>query len=187
MGYFLPFYPPNSPKNQNFEKMKKTPGDIIILHMCTKNYDQMMYASWDMVRDRCNYFSFWAIFCPFTPLTAQKIKILKKVKKMPGDIIILHMCTKNYDQMMYGSWDMVCDRCNCYFSFWTVFCPFIPLTARKIKVKKKQTKKKTLKMSSFYICAPKSMIRWCTVPEIWYMTDLIVISHFGLFFAFLPP
>ena len=25
---------------------------------------------------------------------------------MPGDIIILHMCTKNYDQMMYGSWDM---------------------------------------------------------------------------------
>ena len=23
--------------------MKKTRGDIIILHMCTKNYDQMMY------------------------------------------------------------------------------------------------------------------------------------------------
>ena len=30
--------------------MKKTPGDIIILHMCTKNYNQMMYGSWDMVR-----------------------------------------------------------------------------------------------------------------------------------------
>ena len=29
---------------------------------------------------------------------------------MPGDIIILHMCTKNYDQMMYGSWDMVHNR-----------------------------------------------------------------------------
>ena len=25
---------------------------------------------------------------------------------MLGDIIILQMCTKNYDQMMYGSWDM---------------------------------------------------------------------------------
>ena len=35
----------NSPKYQNFEKMKKTPGDIIILHMCTKNYDQMIYGS----------------------------------------------------------------------------------------------------------------------------------------------
>ena len=31
--------------------MKKMPGDIIILHMCTKNYDHMMYGSWDMVRD----------------------------------------------------------------------------------------------------------------------------------------
>ena len=29
--------------------MKETPGDI--LHMCTKNYDPMMYVSWDMVRD----------------------------------------------------------------------------------------------------------------------------------------
>ena len=35
----LSFYPPNNPKNQNFKKLKKTPEDIIILHMCTKNYD----------------------------------------------------------------------------------------------------------------------------------------------------
>ena len=82
MGHFLPFYLPNSPKNQNFEKMKKTPGDLIILHMRTKNYDQMMYTSWDIVHHGCNcYFSFWATFCPFTPLTAHKIKILKKWKK----------------------------------------------------------------------------------------------------------
>ena len=38
-GLFLPFYHLNSPKNQNFKKMKKTTGDIIILHMRTKNYD----------------------------------------------------------------------------------------------------------------------------------------------------
>ena len=49
MGYFLHFYSSNSPKNQNFEKMKKTPGDIIILHTYTKNYDQMMHSSWDVV------------------------------------------------------------------------------------------------------------------------------------------
>ena len=33
------FFTPNSPKNQNFKKMKKkdkTPGDLIILHMSTK-------------------------------------------------------------------------------------------------------------------------------------------------------
>ena len=44
-GLFLTLYPPNSPKNQNFTKMKKKPGHIIILHICTKNYYQMMYAS----------------------------------------------------------------------------------------------------------------------------------------------
>ena len=33
------------PKKSNFKKMKKKPGDIIILHMCTKNHDQMMSGS----------------------------------------------------------------------------------------------------------------------------------------------
>ena len=49
LGHVLPFYAPNSPKNQNFLKMKKTPADIIILHMSTINYGQMMYGSCDMV------------------------------------------------------------------------------------------------------------------------------------------
>ena len=35
-------------------------------------------------------FLFWAIFWPFTLLTAQKIKISKNGKN-PGDIIILHV------------------------------------------------------------------------------------------------
>ena len=43
LGHFLPFYPTNNPNNQTFQKMKKTTGDIIILHKCTKNYHQMLY------------------------------------------------------------------------------------------------------------------------------------------------
>ena len=35
----------NNPENQNFEKMKETPGDIITLHKCTKNDNNMMYGS----------------------------------------------------------------------------------------------------------------------------------------------
>ena len=65
-----------------------------------------------MAYDGCNcYFSFWAIFfvLPKSPKNQSKNQNLKKTKKTPGDIIILHMCTKNYDQMMYSSWDMVCD------------------------------------------------------------------------------
>ena len=44
-GQFFAHLPPKNPKNQNFEKMKKMPGDIIILHMCTINDNHMMYGS----------------------------------------------------------------------------------------------------------------------------------------------
>ena len=150
MGHILPFDSPNW-KNQNFEKkisiyisgalvqQKYTlyiSGDIIILRKCTKTHDHRLYCSWDMVRGRCNCcISFWAIFCYFTALTAQKMKNLKKkMKKTPGDIIILHKCTKNHDHMPHCSWDMARDIYNCYFSFWAIFCPF---TAQKIKISKK--------------------------------------------------
>ena len=88
------------------------------------------------------------------------------MKKTPGNIIILHKCTKNRDHMQYCSWDMANDRWNCYFSFWAIFCP---LTAQKIKISKKW--KKHLQISSFYTCAPKIMISWCTVPEKWCAKD----------------
>ena len=98
LDHFLLFYPSSNPKNQKFEKMKKIPGDIIILHKCIKNHDHMLHCSWDMAHDGCNYyFSFWGIFCPFTPPNSPKNQNFKKIKKIPGDIIILHMCTKNYD------------------------------------------------------------------------------------------
>ena len=48
------------------------------------------------------------------------------MKKIPGDIIVLHKCTKNHDYMLYCSRDKACDRCNCCFSFWAIFCPFTP-------------------------------------------------------------
>ena len=44
-GLFLPFTPLKAKKIQNFQKMKKTAVNIIILHMYTKNYDQIIYGS----------------------------------------------------------------------------------------------------------------------------------------------
>ena len=41
---FYPF-PPLWTENQNFEKMKKRPEDIIILQVCTTNDSHMMYGS----------------------------------------------------------------------------------------------------------------------------------------------
>ena len=117
MGHFLLFYhpPPNSPKNQNFKKIKekdKRSLEISSFHKCTKNHDHMLAT------------------------------------------LLLR-----YDS----------DKCNCYFSFWAIFCPFTPIIAQKIKIFKKW--KKHLQAWSFFICVPKFMIRWCTVPEIWCATD----------------
>ena len=113
-------------------------GDIIILHKCTKNHDHILYCSWNMVRDRCDwYFSFWAIFCLFTLLTAWKMKIKKKLKKTPWDIVILHQCTKTHNHMLYYFCDMH-GGWNFYFSFLTIFWPFIPLTAWKNKISKNE-------------------------------------------------
>ena len=44
-GPFFALLPHNDPENQNFEKSKKMPGDIIFLHMCIINEDHMMYDS----------------------------------------------------------------------------------------------------------------------------------------------
>ena len=68
--------------------MKKAFGDIINLHMCSNNYDQMMYGSSDMVRGRLIVISYFGLFFyPFTPppppspLTDQKINILNNSRK----------------------------------------------------------------------------------------------------------
>ena len=45
LGHFLLFYHPKKQESQNFEKTKKIPGDITILHLCTTNDDHMMYGS----------------------------------------------------------------------------------------------------------------------------------------------
>ena len=133
-----------------------------------------------MKGDRQNVLSCWTIFCPFT----RKINILKKLKKTPGDIIILHKYTKNHDYMLYCSWDMTRDRRN-YFSFWAIFVPFYPLTAQKIKLKKNE-KNAWRYHQVRYTSVPKIMIICYIVPEIWCLTDVIVIFHFGLFFTLLP-
>ena len=81
---------------------------------------------------------------------------------------------------------MACNRCICfcYFPFWEMLCPFTPLTAQKMKIFLKS--KKYLDTLSFNKSVPEIMIICFTVPEIWYMTDLIVIFHFVLLFALLP-
>ena len=80
-NFLAPFLRPNDPENQNLEK--KTPGDIrsILLYIHVYHKWKSNVISWSIRWDRQKLLSFWAIFCPFSPLTTRKIKILKKWKK----------------------------------------------------------------------------------------------------------
>ena len=71
--HFGQFFALSPPKNEHFKTVKKIHGDSI-LHKCTRNNDHMLYCSQDKMCGRC-YFSFWAIFYPFTPIKVRNIKI----------------------------------------------------------------------------------------------------------------
>ena len=136
LGHFLPFYPTNSPENQNFEKMKKESGDVTILHTCTTNHNHLMYASWNIECNKHFFFSFRTIFWP------RKLKFRKNVKKTL-EMLSYHTFTINEDDILYGSWDIKAWDFDgeSFLSFWVIFCPLTLLTTRKIKISKKWKKK----------------------------------------------
>ena len=134
-GPFFALLPPNNPKNQNDEKMKKSPGHII-LHKCTINDKHVMYGSWDMECNGQNFFVILEPFLPFYPPNNPKNQNFKKVKE---NTCILDMCTKNDNHIMYGFWDMNHDRQK-FLSFWAIFCTCTLLINQKIKILKKWKK-----------------------------------------------
>ena len=73
-------------------KNEKNARRYYILHKHTKNHDHMLYCSWDVVHDVNVIFHLAHMFCPFTHLTVQKIKILKKWKKKHLDVPAFYTC-----------------------------------------------------------------------------------------------
>ena len=152
--------------------MKKAFEDIIILNLCNEKHDHIINASSDIeCLHRHNFLSFQVIFCSFAPLL--KIKIWKKCKKAPGDIILLHTCTINQDHMhpWYDVWFLRYEVQQT-----ELFCrpgPFFSLyPSNSPKNENFKNGKKTPEISSFYTSVPKIIILCYTVPEIygaWYM------------------
>ena len=99
------------------KKMKKTTGDIIILHKCTKNHDHMLHYTVPEIWRATDvmvifHLGLFLTLLPHKPPKKKKLKKKKKKKKWKERleiIISFYTCTKNSDQMMYGSWDMVRD------------------------------------------------------------------------------
>ena len=118
-GYFLHFYPSNNAEDQNFDKMKKTPRDIVILHMCTINeVPKMKIIRW-MIPKILNATD--RIFSHFRPFFALFNFWKNEEKKTTGYIIILQKSTINDNHTIYGSWDMKCNR--------HIYCHFGPFFA----------------------------------------------------------
>ena len=128
-----------------------------------------MHGSWDMECGGQN-FLFWTIFSPFTLLTTPK----------PLQILSFYKCVTQ----MKIRWCMVPQTWSAKDRIFVIldhFLPFYPKTTWKIKILKKW--KNSLEILSFYKSVPKIMIICSTVPEIWLVTDVVFIFHFGLFFA----
>ena len=122
---------PYSLTTQKVKVLKKWKNFLEILSFYTDVHKWQSYDVW-FLRYRACWTEFFVILYPFLPFYPPNN--LKSWKKAPGDIIILQWYTKNHDHMLYCSWDMTHNRCNCYFSFWAIFCPFTSLTAWKIKI-----------------------------------------------------
>ena len=140
LGYFLPFYPPKKPQNQNFEKSKH----LHILHMCTKNQNIWctvleIQSETDIIF--CHFGQFFALLpTPHPPNDPKNQNFEKKIKKKRKKFLEIlsfytYMCTINEDHMIYGSWNIRCNRQK-FLSFWAILCPFSPLITWKIKILK---------------------------------------------------
>ena len=110
LDHFLPFYPPNNPKYQNLEKVKKTPGDIITLHMCTINNNHMMYGSWDFKHNGQNILSFGQFFSHLPPKNTknQNTEKMKKSTWRYYHFTQVYQISWSYAilSLRYGMWQM---------------------------------------------------------------------------------
>ena len=96
MGHFGHFTLFNYPRNQQFDKYKNT--NFIILLKCTKSHTHMVDSYQEMMPTSVQ--AIQAPLCPFYTFWSKKTNFWK-IKKIPGDIIILHHCTKNGYHMIF--------------------------------------------------------------------------------------
>ena len=133
-GLFFALIPPYQPKKWKFHKNGKKPWRYHLTQVCQKSWSHavlfLRHGEWQMW---LLFFILGYFFTLLPPLKAWKIKISKKWKKSPEDIIILQKSTINDNHKMYGSWDMKCNR-HFFLAFCAISCPFTPITAQKMKI-----------------------------------------------------
>ena len=130
-----------------------------------------MYDAWFLRYETQSSFSFWTIFCPLSPLTTWKIKILKKWKKKTRDIhhfTLVYLKWQSYDVWFLEIWRST-DRFFCHFGLF-----FAPIPPNKPQNQNYEKIKKHVyhKWKSYHA---------------WFLRYgmLDIFFHFGAFFALL--
>ena len=179
--HFGPFFafltpcPPTTHKTKFLKKKKKkTSRDVIILNLRNKkarSYNVCLFSYGVFAQ---------TIFCHFRPVFdflshywLQKLKFGKNVKKYL-DLLSFYTCVPLIKIIC-----LVPEIWSSIYVFVTLiifFCPFYSPNTLKMKISKM---KKTLQISSFYTGVPKIMIICYTVPEIWHVSDVIVVFILG--------
>ena len=159
--------------------------------MCTINQDHMVYGSWDIKCKGQSFLLFWSIFWTLTLLTIQKIKTLKKIKKILKIISFYASASK-----MTIIWCTVLEILSMteFFLILDHFLPFtlspLPLTTQRIKYDiwflryEVQQTEFFCHLGQFFPLFPPRA-RKMKISKKWkntwrYLTDVIIIFHFGL-------
>ena len=101
-----------------------------------QNLDDMIYSSWDIEQNKLKLLIL-GHFLPFYPPKNLKNQNFEKCKNLLK-ISLFYTCTKNHNHMMYGSWDMECDRQN-FFVIMDCFLPFyFPMDPENQNLEKKK-------------------------------------------------
>ena len=151
----------------------------IILHPVYQKswwYDLQFLRYWV-----CNYGSF---FAPWPLLKTQKSELWQKEKNCWRYHHFIHVYHK---WQSYNAWFLRYEaRQTEFFVILGYFLPFYPSNSPKNQNEKKKMKNMHGDIIILHKCT-KIMIKCYIVLEIWHVTDVSVIFHFGLFFALLPP
>ena len=149
-SFFTLYWSQKSKFGKNEENAQIYYYHLTHLYHKWKSYD-VCFFRYGM--QQTEFLSFWAIFCLFTPLTIQKIKIFQIQKRhlkiswfytsVPKTMIIYH------DYLLYFSWHVACEGCDYYFS---IFALLHALQLKKLKLRKKNNKKTPRDFIILHIC-----------------------------------
>ena len=116
-----------------------------------------------------------------------KKQTFEKMKKIAGDIIILHMCNINHNRMKNSSWDTEWDRIFCQFGpFFALLIPS-PLKTQKINILKKWKKHLEIIILNLYNKKHDHMMYAYSDIECDRHNFFVVSGHFSLFFPTIDP